>query len=154
MLSNAGKIAIMRRRPSQNFRLVLGASVLFCLPLITWAQLKSDAPPRPSTIPLVIDYRDGVEKHFTAIAWKEGLTVLDVLSAAKASPHGITFASTGSGETTFVNQIDDLKNEGARGGRRNWTYEVNGKLADRSAAVYVLKSGDRVRWSFTDRKVK
>lgn len=133
---------------------LLAVGLLAGLPLVAWAQIKKESPAASATIPLVIDYRDGVEKHFTAIAWKEGLTVLDALSAAKASPHGITFASTGSGETTFITQIDDLKNEGARGGKRNWTYEVNDKLADRSAAVYGLKAGDRVRWSFSDRKVK
>jgi len=135
-------------------RKVLAVVLLLGLPVIAWAQLKKEAPPPSSTIPLVIDYRDGVEKHFTALAFKEGMTVLDLLVEAKASPHGITFSSTGSGETTFVTQIDDLKNEGVRGGKRNWTYEVNDKLADRSAAVYGLKPGDQVRWSFTDRKVK
>ncbi len=154
MVSNFSKSARMDRRQSQGYHFTLGASVLLFLPLFAWAQMKSDVPARPSTIPLVIDYRDGVEKHFTAITWKAGITVLDVMTAAKASPHGITFASNGSGETTFINQIDDLKNEGARGSRRNWTYEVNGKLADRSAAVYGLKAGDQVRWSFSDRKVK
>lgn len=133
---------------------MLGMALLTALPVLAWGQSAKEPPAKLTTIPLVIDYRDGVEKHFTAIAWKEGLTVLDALAAAKASSHGITFASTGSGETTFITQIDDLKNEGARGGKRNWTYEVNDKLADRSAAVYGLKAGDRVRWSFSDRKVK
>lgn len=128
--------------------------LLAILPIAAMGQLNQEGQTKPSTVPVVIDYRDGVEKHFTALAWKEGMTVLDVLNAAKASPHGITFTSTGSGETTFVTQLDDLKNEGARGSRRNWTYEVNGKLADRSAAVYVLKPGDQVRWSFSNRKVK
>lgn len=144
-----------KRRPCRRGRArVLGLALLLGLPLLAVAQLKNEPSATTATIRLVIDYRDGVEKHFTAIAWKDGLTVFDALAAAKASPHGISFASNGSGETTFINQIDDLKNEGARGGKRNWTYEVNGKLADRSAAVYGLKAGDQVRWSFSDRKMK
>jgi len=131
---------------------VLGCFV--AVPAFALAQAtKNDAPPAATTIRLVIDYKDGVEKHFTAIPWKAGMTVLDAMEAAKASPHGITYGTTGSGETTFISQIDDLKNEGSRGGKRNWTYQVNDKLADRSAAVYGLKAGDRVCWSFSTRKM-
>jgi len=115
--------------------------------------MKNDPPPAATTVRLVIDYQDGVEKHFTAIPWKAGMTVMDAMAAAKASPRGITYSTTGSGETAFVTQIDDLKNEGARGGKRNWTYRVNDTLADRSAAVYGLKAGDRVCWSFSTRKM-
>lgn len=133
---------------------LLAPALMIALPAVVLGQLNKEGNAKVTTVPLVIDYRDGVEKHFTALAWKEGMTVLDVLTAAKAASHGITYASTGSGETTFITQIDDLKNEGARGAGRNWTYEVNDKLADRSAAVYGLKAGDRVRWSFSERKVK
>lgn len=109
---------------------------------------------KAQTVRLVVDYGDGVEKHFAALNWKKGLTVLDALNAAKASPHGITFEHAGSGETTFVTRIDDLKNEGARGGKRNWTYRVNEKLVDKGAGTYELKAGDAVRWVYSDKGLK
>jgi hypothetical protein len=44
-------------------------------------------------------------------------------------------------------ELDHVGNEGAGG--RNWLYQVNGKHADRSFAVYVLQPGDHVLWRFT-----
>lgn len=134
--------------------LMLGLlSAIGVAPMLAWADADKPKATESAVVRVEIDYGDGVEKHFTAIPWKAEMTVLDAMAAAKASPHGITFVSTGSGETTFISQIDDLKNEGARGGKRNWTFEVNGKLANRSAGVYGLKSADRVRWSYSPRKM-
>ncbi|MCI0357698.1 MAG: DUF4430 domain-containing protein [Planctomycetaceae bacterium] len=39
----------------------------------------------------------------------------------------------------------EQKNEGAG---RNWTYEVNGKRADKSCGVWVLHAGDKVLWLY------
>lgn len=94
---------------------------------------------------MVIDYDDGVEKHFQ-LAWKPGLTVLDVLQAAQRHPRGIQFVYRGERDTAFLTQIDDLKNEG-RG--RNWLFSVNGQLGQRGFAVTEVKASDRVRWQFT-----
>ena len=96
-------------------------------------------------VQLTIDYGDGVQKHFTALEWKAGLTAFDVLGLAAKHPRGIKFTHQGSGATTLVTSIDDLKNEG-RG--RNWIFEVGGKLGDRSAALHELKAGDVVLWKF------
>src|SRR6185503_11243274 len=71
------------------------------------------------TVRVIIDYGDGVQKHFTALPWKKDMTILDAMNEAKASPHGITFQNTGSGSTAFLTKIDDLQNEGG-GGKRNW----------------------------------
>lgn len=100
---------------------------------------------------VIIDYADGVEKHFNRIEWKNGMTVMDAMNAAKASTHGITFAHSGSGETAFVTQIDDLKNEGGKGRQRNWTYRVNDKLVDKGAGSYELKEKDVVRWVYSSK---
>ncbi len=98
-----------------------------------------------STVRVVIDYSDGVQKHFTAIPWREGMTVRDALLAAQEHRRGVKFQERGSGATAFLTQLDDLKNEGSG---RNWIYRVNGQIADRSFAVYRLEAGDTVLWKF------
>ena len=107
-------------------------------------------PPKESeaakeTVKLVIDYGDGVQKVFASVPWTKETTVFAALEAAAKHPRGIKFVHQGKGETVLVTAIDDLKNEG-RG--RNWLYEVNGKLGDRSCAVMPLKAGDSVLWRF------
>ncbi len=102
-------------------------------------------PAKEKSIKLTIDYGDGVQKVFVALPWTEKLTVLSALQAAEKHPRGIKIAHQGSGERVLVTAIDDLKNEG-RG--NNWLYEVNGKLADKSAGVYELSAGDAVLWRF------
>jgi len=97
-------------------------------------------------VKLVVDYGDGVQKHFTALPWKKGLTVLGATRAAEKHPRGIETKLRGSGETAFLMQIDDVTNEGGAG--RNWVYRVNGKLGDRSAGIYPLDAGDTVLWRF------
>jgi hypothetical protein len=96
---------------------------------------------------VVIDYGDGVEKHFTSIAWREKTTVHDALKAARKSPRGIAFdVQDFGGVGLLVTRIDDLKNEGA--GRRNWTFRVNGAFAKKAASLYELKRSDEVRWVY------
>jgi hypothetical protein len=97
------------------------------------------------TVRVVIDYGDGCEKHFTAIAWKAEMTVFDATRAAQAHPRGIKFKSRGEGTTAFLTKIDDVENEG-RG--RNWLFHVNGKQSDRGFGVFKLKAGDTVLWKF------
>jgi hypothetical protein len=106
-------------------------------------------PAGEKTVKLTIAYGDGVEKVFAVLPWKEGQTVFDVLQAAAKHPRGIKVAHQGSGATTLVTAIDDLKNEG-RG--RNWLFEVNGKLGEMSSAVIELKAGDAVLWRFAKYK--
>ena len=98
-----------------------------------------------SSVQVVIDYGDGCEKHFKAIAWKEGMTVLDALEAAQKHPRGIKIVYRGKGATAFLTQIDELENEGSG---RNWIYRVNKELASKSFAVCALKAGDTVLWKF------
>jgi hypothetical protein len=100
---------------------------------------------RAENVTVAIDYGDGVQKHFTALAWKKGMTVLAALEAAQSHPRGIRFEYRGSGATAFLTKIDDLANEGQG---RNWMYRVNDKLASKSFGVYELSAGDSVLWSF------
>lgn len=99
----------------------------------------------PTTIKLVIDYGDNVQKQFTAIAWKNEMTVADAMSAAAKHPRGIRYESRGSGATLFLFKIDDLKNEGFG---KNWLFYVNGKTGDASFGVTKLSAGDEVLWKF------
>lgn len=111
------------------------------------------APPPDHTVRVIIDYGDGVQKHFLALPWKKNMTVLDALTAAKSSSHGITFQHTGSGPTTFLVKIDDLENEGG-GGNRNWIFWVNTSLGDKSCGVYKLDPSDVVLWKFSSQQMK
>jgi hypothetical protein len=129
-------------------RRILGKRlVLICLALacLLAHPTSAAADEQTNVVRLAIDYGDGVEKHFTALAWREGMSVLDATKAAQEHPRGIKFQFRGSGETAFLTQIDDLKNEG-RG--RNWIYRVNGELAERSFAAIKLAAGDTVLWKF------
>ena len=99
----------------------------------------------PPAVRLVIDYGDGVQKHFTQLPWKKGITAFDALQQAAAHRRGIEFRHRGAGATAFVTQIDDLKNEGRK---RNWVFRVNNKLAERSCGIETLKPGDTILWKF------
>lgn len=94
---------------------------------------------------LTIDYGDGVQKLFNRIPWKAGMTVLDVMNLASKHRRGIRFKYRGSGSTAFLTQLDDLANQGRE---RNWIYRVNGKLGDRSFAIFKLQAKDSVLWRF------
>ena len=99
-------------------------------------------------VQLTIDFGDGAEKRFTAIAFREGITVLDVLEAAKAHPHGVAFASRGSGAMTLVTKIDDVANQEGAAGAKNWLFFVNEKLADRGCGAASVKPGDSILWRY------
>jgi hypothetical protein len=132
-------------------RRALLITALLALTLCTLAPtfLRAEPDPAaPSSIRLVISYGDGVEKHFTALPFKEGMTVLDAMTLAQAHPRGIKLDVAGSGERAFLKSIDGLANEGGGKGARNWLYSVNGKMADRGSGVMTLNPGDTVLWSF------
>lgn len=118
-------------------------------PLVLWGQApkgKSADEPAASTVTVVIDYNDGVQKHFTRIPWQEGLTGLDAMQAAAEHPRGITFKYKGSGATAFLTQIDDMKNAG--GGKNNWLYWVNDKPGEISFGAYELNPADVLLWKY------
>jgi hypothetical protein len=100
------------------------------------------------TVSLIVDFGDGRTREWTAIGWRKGMTVGDLLAAAAAhdAEKALAFAQQGSGGSAFLTTLDGVANEGPAG--RNWTYQVNGKRADRSFAVYELQPGDQVLWRF------
>jgi len=118
------------------------------------AQASLAADPKPSetktanAVRLVVDYGDGVETHYTAIPWRDGMTVLDALAAAKAHKRSLTYAQRGSGSGALITKIGDATNEGGGADSRNWLFYVNGKAVQVGAGVQQLKPGDAVLWKF------
>lgn len=100
------------------------------------------AAPNATSVQLTINFDDGRAPMSAESRWHEDMTVADLLN----SDPGIRVASTGSGAGAFLISLNGVANEGVNG--RNWTYRVNGKHADRSFAVYVLRPGDQVLWTF------
>ena len=97
-----------------------------------------------SDVEVRIRKTDTIQENQTEFA-EERMTVLGALSAAQKHAHGIRYESKGRGATTLVTKIDDVENEGDG---RNWMYEVNGKLADKSCGIFELQAGDAVLWKF------
>jgi hypothetical protein len=120
------------------------------------ATLGQFAAAQPATVRLVIDYGDGVIKTIVDLPWTKGSTVLDVMNAARVQvrPHGIDFKFSGSGSSAFLEQIDDVKNEGGGSGKKNWQFWVNTSYADRSFGVYEVQALDVVFWRFAPAQVK
>jgi len=119
---------------------------------------RQDSPPAKAsslaaegkTVKLVIDYGDGVEKHFPSLAWREGLTVLEAMRLTSANARGLRFNTwnNATGDAAFVEQIDGFKNEGGAAHAKNWTFKINGKRGQVGAGVQALHEGDVVVWKF------
>ena len=90
----------------------------------------------PRSVDLIVDYSDGVRKQIKRIPWRVNSDRFRQYSrAARDRPHGVTFISRGTGETAFVTQIDDLKNEGGGDNAKNWVFRVNDHLFDKGRGV-------------------
>ncbi len=96
------------------------------------------------SVSLTIDFGDGRRTEFKPIAWREGMSVRDLTRETPRPARKLEVQ--GSGESAFLASLDGVANEGADG--RNWTYTVNGERGDRSFAIYGLRPGDRVVWTF------
>lgn len=110
----------------------------------------ADPPPGAKTARLVIDYGDGVEKHYTSLAWQEGATVFDLLEAARHHPRGIEvqYKDYGGSIGRMVTRIDDLANKGAGQESRNWVYLVNDVRATKACDKLDIRAADTVVWKF------
>jgi hypothetical protein len=102
----------------------------------------------PQTVTLIIDFGDGVKKSFSQIPWTKGMTVLDAMNLAKPMHGGFDFKSHGSGATTFLDSIDDAKNQGGGANNRNWQYWVNAQYAQQGFGVQTLDPLDIVYWKY------
>src|SRR5712691_13073393 len=125
------------------------AAIVLATMLLAVAAAGERAHAQTATVRLVVDYGDGVIKTITDLPWSKGATVLDVMTAAKARPHGITFNSSGSGASAFLTQIDDVANQGGGTGKKNWQLWVNTTYADKGFSAYEMQALDVVFWRFT-----
>jgi hypothetical protein len=100
------------------------------------------AAPNAQSVRLTIYFGDERAPVDVESRWHESMTVADVLNSARR----ISVTSAGSGAGAFLTSLNGVANQGING--RNWTYRVNGKHADRSFAVYELRPGDQVLWTF------
>ena len=142
----AERTAIPNRRVFSLFLLLLVAAG--SNPLQAGQDDKPDTKKSNSatTVRLVIDYGDGVEKRFTRLPYRDGMTAFDLMQAAAKHPRGIHFKHQGKNDTTLLLEIDGVTNEGGSG--KNWIFRINKKLGARSFGITELKSGDTMSWSF------
>ncbi len=115
----------------------------------SWAVGPATGQSADQTVRLVVDYGDGASKTINNLAWAKGDTVLEVMKAATARPHGISFSFTGTGATAILTRIDDVQNEGTGLGKKNWQYWVNETYGDRSFAAFEVQAHDVIVWRFT-----
>jgi hypothetical protein len=78
------------------------------------------------------------------------MTIDDLMSEAGRGGEAFNYRVAGDGQMSMLHAIDRDFNEWEGG--RNWTNTVNDQMGDRSFAVYELKPGDRVLWTFGKRQ--
>lgn len=143
-----------RQEPMSGRQVVLLLAVVLGAIVVSQTLLRRPPPPAGGVGPedaaeagvvmLVIDRGDGPPNQ-GAVAWREGLTVLDALETAPMRWPG-EVARRGEGDQAFIDAIGGLANEGADG--RNWQYWVNDERGEVGAGARVLAEGDRVLWAF------
>jgi hypothetical protein len=111
---------------------------------------KASWSPQPEaqaeTVALTIDFGNGATREFAALAWRQGMTVADLMAqAAKFSP-GIRYRQQGEGAMALLTSLDGVAN--GMPADRFWLYEVNGQPGTVSFAAHELSAGDRVLWAF------
>jgi hypothetical protein len=106
--------------------------------------------PKAAPVSLVIRSSDGKEREFKNIGYRPGMTIDDLMSEAGRGGEAFNYRVAGDGQMSMLHAIDKDFNEWEGG--RNWTYTVNDQMGDRSFAVYELKPGDRVLWTFGKRQ--
>lgn len=83
---------------------------------------------------------------FIATVSRKEATIEDAMNTLKEEGE-ISFAMKGSGETAFIESIEEVKNQGSQG--KNWVYAVNGVPGTASVGATRISDGDEVRWCFT-----
>ncbi len=92
-------------------------------------------------IEVTIEFPEGTDSVVEVVEpVLEGATVLDVLEQLTL----VSVETHGTGGNAFITKIGDLETSAGEG----WLFYVNDQWADRSAGVYELQKGDRVRWKF------
>jgi hypothetical protein len=134
--------------------IAIGAALVAIAPTGPWTgsagRVLAAEPAAEAHATLVINYGEGVEKRWSAVPVREGMTVADVLAevASRPSPRGIALETRGRGETYFVRSIDGLSNQGGKPTDRNWMLKVGGEMAKKSAGLVEVRAGDTITWTF------
>lgn len=102
--------------------------------------------PEGETVGLRIDYGNGAEKRFAALAWHEGMTIGDLMRLARRFRPGLVYTQQGAGAAGLLTSIDGVGP--APGVDRYWQYEVNGRRGEVSFCIHPLRAGDNVLWTF------
>jgi hypothetical protein len=102
--------------------------------------------PQGSTVALEIDFGNGAKWEFAALPWRAGMTVADLMEAARKFRPGIEFTQQGVGASGLLIAIDGLDSEGSGG--RNWRYHVDGRFAEVSFCLEPVEPGMSVLWEF------
>ena len=101
-----------------------------------------------SAVALSVTWSNEKRLPLFEVTWSPGLTVRDLMLTAQ-DEGALTFEETGEGDAAMLTAIGDTTNEGAGTDSQNWIFRVNGKMADRSFAIYELEKGDIVSWEFS-----
>lgn len=104
------------------------------------------APAKEETVSLSIDGLSNILGS-TQVEFKEGDTVLSALLKA-TKENKIQMEYRGKGNSAYIEGIDNLY-EFDKGPTSGWMYSVNGEFPSKSAGSYELKSGDIIRWRYT-----
>lgn len=107
--------------------------------------IPSEAP-QGSTVALEIDFGNGAKKQFATLPWQAGMTVVQVMEAARRFRPGLDFTQVGEGAGGLLLAIDGLKSEGAGG--RDWRYRVDDRYGEVSFCLEPVEPGMSVLWEF------
>lgn len=91
---------------------------------------------------------DGVILERTAIPFREGASVFDVLTSAARTFRIQTEHSGGEGGMAYVTGINYLY-EYAYGDLSGWIYSVNGETFSIGCGSYIVKDDDDILWQYT-----
>ena len=103
--------------------------------------------PVGEAVGLSIDFGNGARREFDALPWQAGMTVADLMNAAREFRPEIAFRHQGEGASALLTSLEGVGGEGPGG--RYWLYWVNDEPAHDSFGIHPLKPGDRVLWRFT-----
>jgi hypothetical protein len=104
------------------------------------------ARPSGQTVALTIDFGNGAKREFSALPWRNGMTVADLMEAAHHFRPPITYTQKGIGAQAFLTSLEGVAHQTSQG--NFWFYEINGKRGIRSFGIQPLLSSDRVLWIF------
>jgi len=108
------------------------------------------ARPSGQTVALTIDFGNGAKREFSALPWRNGMTVADLMEEGRHFQPPITYTQQGTGSHAFLTTLEGVVGQANEG--KFWLFEINGKHGTRSFGVQSLNPGDRILWRFGSQK--